>query len=453
MFRVSGSGRSYSSTKLEKGIIMIRYEQGGDGRCRPPPTRSEGAAAVQGADGRTVRGDVDLPELHVPVVQLPRPAGRAAVLRLVANIAAEEFGHVELVAAAINTMLTGRRRRMATSLAESPLEAVKGVGNPHHFLAGGQGALRRTRRAAMDRRLRLLVWRPRRGPDAQLLPRDRRPERQAEGVRDGRASGGAGADRLSRPWRRPSGRVCAGGREPHRREPDEAVRARIPTEKIPSAGRTSSAANTCASTASRPTTTTARCGLQRPASGAGEELAVVRRGAGGEPPAIFRLSRRSSHPTSTRGDRGDRGRAAQEGGSAEGACRARSRERPRGASWPPAAPGAKQALANRRKPRAKARKSGRSANDAPATGSARGNPLNERIASVSQITSPRELFTHELGDILYVERQPADEACESYLRSQRRGSAARSRLPEGTRGHVKKRLEQKCSSCSARSRS
>jgi Mn-containing catalase len=64
---------------------------------------------------------------------------------LVANIAAEEFGHVELVATAINTMLTGatpdpngRRTELAT---KSPLADVKGLGNPHHFLAGGQGAL------------------------------------------------------------------------------------------------------------------------------------------------------------------------------------------------------------------------------------------------------------------------------------------------------------------------
>jgi Mn-containing catalase len=65
---------------------------------------------------------------------------------LVANIAAEEFGHVELVATAINTMLTGASRttngRSRSPLAtSSPLADLKGVGNPHHFLAGGQGAL------------------------------------------------------------------------------------------------------------------------------------------------------------------------------------------------------------------------------------------------------------------------------------------------------------------------
>jgi Mn-containing catalase len=65
---------------------------------------------------------------------------------LIANIAAEEFGHVELVATAISTMLTGASKddngRARSPLAtRDPLGNVKGVGNPHHFLAGGQGAL------------------------------------------------------------------------------------------------------------------------------------------------------------------------------------------------------------------------------------------------------------------------------------------------------------------------
>jgi Mn-containing catalase len=61
---------------------------------------------------------------------------------LIANIAAEEYGHIELVAAAINTMLTG-----VTEVTDEPafgkkgLKDALGVGNPHHFIAGGQGAL------------------------------------------------------------------------------------------------------------------------------------------------------------------------------------------------------------------------------------------------------------------------------------------------------------------------
>jgi Mn-containing catalase len=65
---------------------------------------------------------------------------------LIANIAAEEFGHVELVATAISTMLTGASkddngRARSPQATRDPLGNVKGVGNPHHFLAGGQGAL------------------------------------------------------------------------------------------------------------------------------------------------------------------------------------------------------------------------------------------------------------------------------------------------------------------------
>jgi Mn-containing catalase len=60
---------------------------------------------------------------------------------LVASIAAEEFGHVELVAATINTMLTGATPIDDGRAPDAALSALKGIGNPHHFLAGGQGAL------------------------------------------------------------------------------------------------------------------------------------------------------------------------------------------------------------------------------------------------------------------------------------------------------------------------
>lgn len=61
---------------------------------------------------------------------------------LIANIAAEEFGHIELVATAINTMLTDTRAtddRPDPELA--PLATVKDVGASLHHLAGGRGAL------------------------------------------------------------------------------------------------------------------------------------------------------------------------------------------------------------------------------------------------------------------------------------------------------------------------
>ena len=58
-----------------------------------------------------------------------------------ARIATEEFGHVELVAATINTMLTGATPVDDGRAPEAALAELKGIGNPHHFLAGGQGAL------------------------------------------------------------------------------------------------------------------------------------------------------------------------------------------------------------------------------------------------------------------------------------------------------------------------
>jgi len=49
---------------------------------------------------------------------------------LIANIAAEEYGHIEVVALAINAMLSG-----------TDGEDVVAKGNPHHVLKGGKGAL------------------------------------------------------------------------------------------------------------------------------------------------------------------------------------------------------------------------------------------------------------------------------------------------------------------------
>jgi Mn-containing catalase len=60
---------------------------------------------------------------------------------LVANIAGEEFGHVELVATTVATMLTGASPPDDGRAPDASLAPVKGLGNPQHFLAGGQGAL------------------------------------------------------------------------------------------------------------------------------------------------------------------------------------------------------------------------------------------------------------------------------------------------------------------------
>ena len=59
---------------------------------------------------------------------------------MVANIAAEEFGHIEVISYAINLMLTGTSTR-GTNPDASPLAGQVDARNSYHFLATGQQAL------------------------------------------------------------------------------------------------------------------------------------------------------------------------------------------------------------------------------------------------------------------------------------------------------------------------
>jgi Mn-containing catalase len=59
---------------------------------------------------------------------------------LIANIAAEEYGHIELVSYAINLLLTGATDR-GTDPAAAPLEDALHARNSYHFIASGQAAL------------------------------------------------------------------------------------------------------------------------------------------------------------------------------------------------------------------------------------------------------------------------------------------------------------------------
>jgi Mn-containing catalase len=58
---------------------------------------------------------------------------------LIASIAAEEFGHIELVSTAINTMLTGAAKGKAGK--KGVLKGVKDARNSQEFLAGGAAAM------------------------------------------------------------------------------------------------------------------------------------------------------------------------------------------------------------------------------------------------------------------------------------------------------------------------
>ena len=59
---------------------------------------------------------------------------------VIASIAGEEYGHIELVAYAINLLLTGTTKR-GHDPEPGPLKDVVDARNVHHFIASGQQAL------------------------------------------------------------------------------------------------------------------------------------------------------------------------------------------------------------------------------------------------------------------------------------------------------------------------
>jgi Mn-containing catalase len=122
--------------------VILRFDR--IGTELPPPSDPDpaGAAAVQELLGGRFGEMSTFLNYTFQSFNFRNRQGARPFFDLVANIAAEEFGHVELVAATINTMLTGATPTPRNGRgAKAPLASVKGIGNPHHFLAGGQGAL------------------------------------------------------------------------------------------------------------------------------------------------------------------------------------------------------------------------------------------------------------------------------------------------------------------------
>jgi hypothetical protein len=65
---------------------------------------------------------------------------------LIANIATEEYGHIELVSAVINGLLTGAER--GEDITDSPLKSLKNeAGLRHHWINSGSARCRSTRSA------------------------------------------------------------------------------------------------------------------------------------------------------------------------------------------------------------------------------------------------------------------------------------------------------------------
>ncbi|MDX6618106.1 MAG: Mn-containing catalase [Gaiellales bacterium] len=107
----------------------------------PPPSEPDpvGAAAVQELLGGKFGEMSTFMNYTYQSFNFRNRQGARPFYDLVASIAAEEFGHIELVAATINTMLTGAGDGEPGK--SGALDGVKDTRNTQQFIAGGAAAL------------------------------------------------------------------------------------------------------------------------------------------------------------------------------------------------------------------------------------------------------------------------------------------------------------------------
>jgi Mn-containing catalase len=107
----------------------------------PPPSDPDpiGAAAVQELLGGKFGEMSTFMNYTYQSFNFRNRQGARPFYDLVASIAAEEFGHIELVSTAINTMLTGAADGAPGE--SGSLADVKGTRNTQQFIAGGASAL------------------------------------------------------------------------------------------------------------------------------------------------------------------------------------------------------------------------------------------------------------------------------------------------------------------------
>src|SRR5215210_8855654 len=121
-----------------KGPMILRFDR--HAAQLPPPSHPDpkGAACVQELLGGKYGEMSTLMNYTFQSFNFRNRQGARPFYDLVANIAAEEFGHIEIVAAAINTMLTDP----SEAGTEAPTDIDGSTfGNPQHFIAGGRAAL------------------------------------------------------------------------------------------------------------------------------------------------------------------------------------------------------------------------------------------------------------------------------------------------------------------------
>jgi Mn-containing catalase len=122
--------------------MILRLDRWGTELPPPSDPDPDGAAAVQELMGGRFGEMSTFMNYTFQSFNFRNKQGARPFYDLVANIAAEEFGHIELVAATINTMLTG-----ASPVGDGDgsiagaMSGVKGARNAQQFIAGGHAAL------------------------------------------------------------------------------------------------------------------------------------------------------------------------------------------------------------------------------------------------------------------------------------------------------------------------
>ena len=101
---------------------------------------------------------------------------------LISNIAAEEYGHIELVSHTINMLLSGSTAR-GDDPSTTPLEPATDARNQYHFICQRPNSLTgRFHGQPLERHVRVLQRQSEIGPPPQLLPGVRSPGEQDSGL-------------------------------------------------------------------------------------------------------------------------------------------------------------------------------------------------------------------------------------------------------------------------------
>jgi Mn-containing catalase len=122
--------------------MILRIDRWGTELPPPSDPDPDGAAAVQELMGGRFGELSTFMNYTFQSFNFRNKQGARPFYDLVANIAAEEFGHIELVAATINTMLTGSSPTSnGGGGIDGAMSGLKHARNAHHFIAGGHAAL------------------------------------------------------------------------------------------------------------------------------------------------------------------------------------------------------------------------------------------------------------------------------------------------------------------------